>query len=390
MPNSWVKHRAAAVSALSARFPLLCAAFVVGVAAALVAWPQRLGWATEYRVPVINLRADDSSQLEAWRAATVIGAARVRGHRLHPQNALNASRQLFTLPLNDKLALASSGSSPGFHRGYIPLGGESGLRENLELKEGFCYGYEWPATQPLPNALVGPNVWPSSNGNGDEWISALREHFNGCGALVAEISHRLVQVLQLPFESALLHADGEPISIMRLFHYYPRDHLPELARSKPRTGSSAHTDWHSLTLITQDDTGGLQLLAPDGSWLDVPANKDDIVLLFGDFLQIASQGKCHAPLHRVLLPASAGVHRYSLTYFAYPSYDTTLPADAVVSAATLEAEAERKQRAARVGSFNSLIAGFAREDLLKLATTRIGDLLLRKWSGVEDNRLRRE
>ena len=56
---------------------------------------------------------------------------------------LNAARAFFSQPDGVKRPRGgASGASGGFERGYIPLAGESGLRQFVELKEGFCYGRE--------------------------------------------------------------------------------------------------------------------------------------------------------------------------------------------------------------------------------------------------------
>ena len=49
---------------------------------------------------------------------------------------------------------------------------------------------------------------------------------------------------------------------MRLFHYFPPEHAPHVAPGVARTGSSPHTDWHLMTIILQDTTGGLQVRQP--------------------------------------------------------------------------------------------------------------------------------
>ena len=49
---------------------------------------------------------------------------------------------------------------------------------------------------------------------------------------------------------------------MRLFHYFSPDRFPEVAPGANRTGSSPHTDWHLVTIVLQDETGGLQVREP--------------------------------------------------------------------------------------------------------------------------------
>ncbi|CAK0845639.1 unnamed protein product [Prorocentrum cordatum] len=48
----------------------------------------------------------------------------------------------------------------GFQRGYIPFAAESGLAAVREVKEGFCYGLEWPAGRQQRHPFQAANVWP--------------------------------------------------------------------------------------------------------------------------------------------------------------------------------------------------------------------------------------
>jgi hypothetical protein len=61
-------------------------------------------------------------------------------------------------------------------------------------------------------------------------------------------------------------AFGHEISVMRVFHYLATDTDGEVSernnkdKGKDVLGSSAHTDWGLLTLIMQDEVGGLQFI----------------------------------------------------------------------------------------------------------------------------------
>ncbi|CAD7962977.1 unnamed protein product [Amoebophrya sp. A120] len=70
-------------------------------------------------------------------------------------------------------------------------------------------------------------------------------------------------------------------------------------------GSSPHTDWGLLTLITADDVPGLQLCL-DGVYHTVKPRFDQNLLFVncGDFMSLLSCGKFLSPIHRVLSPGS--------------------------------------------------------------------------------------
>ena len=371
--------------------------FAVAALAALCCQPRP-------SVPLVDLRAPASVQREAWAAGAALGAVRLVGHGLDIAAALNASRSLFALPEPTKLAAGSLDGRPGFQRGYLAIGGESGLAANLELKEGFCYGYEWPANAPVENGLCGPNLWPEGS-EGAPWRAELTHYFHAAAGAMQRATAQMAEALLLPVDAASLLRGGERISIMRLFHYFSaaehahiapgglracgshltrRGHVPPTPVGKPRTGSSAHTDWHVATLIAQDGTGGLQLLGADGAWVGVPPLAGEVVVLLGDYLHLLSRGATHSPIHRVLLPPERR-HRYSLTLFGYPSFDATLPAEAA-AAAELPPSHTRAQLAA-AGAFNTLVNGSDPQARLRLAEEAFGDLVLDKWRGVAANRV---
>lgn len=77
-------------------------------------------------------------------------------------------------------------------------------------------------------------------------------------------------------------------------HYYPACPQPELT-----LGTSKHADDGFLTLLLQDQIGGLQILHED-KWFDVPPVPGALVVNIGDLLQLISNDKFKSVEHRVL------------------------------------------------------------------------------------------
>jgi isopenicillin N synthase-like dioxygenase len=120
------------------------------------------------------------------------------------------------------------------------------------------------------------------------------------------------------------HLTAEPTVLFRIFHYPA---LPDNAESA-EWGVGEHTDYGLLTLLAQDDAGGLQVRTPGGRWLDVPPDPGLIVCNIGDMLDRLTHGRYRSTPHRVR--NTSGRSRLSYPFFFDPSWDaevTPLPLD---------------------------------------------------------------
>ena len=83
-------------------------------------------------------------------------------------------------------------------------------------------------------------------------------------------------------------------------------------------GISHHTDAGAVTVLLQDAQPGLQVYRND-RWHIVPVTPDTLIINIGDIVQVWSNDRYPAPLHRVL--ANDDCPRISVPYFLNPSYD---------------------------------------------------------------------
>ncbi|KAL2931662.1 F6'H1: Feruloyl CoA ortho-hydroxylase 1 [Bienertia sinuspersici] len=96
-------------------------------------------------------------------------------------------------------------------------------------------------------------------------------------------------------------------------NYYPKCPKPELA-----IGVGRHSDISKLTILLQNDVGGLYVRGINGeSWVHVPPIKGALIINVGDALQILSNGKYKSVEHLVV--GNGLRNRVSIPIFVGPT-----------------------------------------------------------------------
>jgi isopenicillin N synthase-like dioxygenase len=127
---------------------------------------------------------------------------------------------------------------------------------------------------------------------------------------------------------AIALALGQPVDALEPLYRDDPHHVVKLIRypgldAGDRQGVGAHKDSELITLLLQDEQGGLQVQTSQG-WIDVPPRAGTFVINIGELLELASDGYLRATLHRVILPA-AGAERLSAAFFLGARLDATIP-----------------------------------------------------------------
>jgi len=166
----------------------------------------------------------------------------------------------------------------------------------------------------------GQNQWPRL----DDFRDAVIDYLRACNDLSLWLLQAFCRGLGEHADHLRDEFGDEHTSFLRMNHYPLHDLLTaDEAANVTELGDMAlhhHTDAGALTLLLQDDVGGLQV-ANGGTWIDVEPLAGAIVVNTGDMMQVWSNDRYTAALHRVA-PRTIN-ERYSLPYFFNPSYSTS-------------------------------------------------------------------
>ena len=242
------------------------------------------------------------------------------------------ARAFFALHDDEKAAIAMSKGGRAW-RGWFPLGGEL-TSGKPDMKEGLYFGEELPAGDPRP--LHGPNQFPDRP-------AGLRDAVLTYIDAVTDLGHRVLRAmaigLELDEQWFAEHLTAEPTVLFRIFRYPP---LPD---ADERWSVGEHTDYGLVTLLAQDDSGGLEVRGPDG-WVAAPPVPDSFVVNLGDMLERMTGGRYRSTPHRVRNSHTAD--RLSFPLFLDPGWDAEVLPVPGMETASADADAEDRWDGASV------------------------------------------
>ena len=260
----------------------------------------------------------ESTNERRRHAAQVIGhAARTSGFfyltntGISPEQIrcmLEASRTFFDQPEARKLELRWATKLGVL--GYIPRERE-GLDERLppDLKESFNVPPPVGNREPTD----ADRGWHASS---DPLRDATDTFAALCFTLGQEIFSAIALSLDLP-ETFFIEGHRPDDQGMRLFHYFPAQDRS----SERQLACGEHSDHGTLSLVFQDEAGGLEFRDSEGEWHSLPPVEGAVLVNAGDMMARWTGGVVRAAPHRVLSPER---HRYSIGYFLIPRYEVVL------------------------------------------------------------------
>lgn len=273
---------------------------------------------SENALPVIDVSGLQSPDIADRRAVGAeirsacldLGFMYIVGHGISAETrdrVFDLTALLFDLPEDQKSAIDMA-LSP-CNRGYEPLRAQT-LEPDAppDLKEGFYIGEELAVDHPRVTSggfNLGPNQWPEAL---PEFRKVMTAYYDEMEILSARLMTGLALSLDLDenyFDDYCTNA----LIGLRLLHYPPQP-----ANAHPdEKGCGAHTDFGGITLLMQDDNGGLQVMGNDGEWLHAPPLADSYIVNLGDMMARWTNDRYRSTLHRVV--NVSGRERYSIPYF---------------------------------------------------------------------------
>ncbi len=286
-------------------------------------------------IPVIDLSPlrsgeNPSAVAGALHAASQgLGFIYIKGHGI-PQTSIDAARaaayQFFRSPDSDKAKVSVSAQ----HRGWLRPGGAK-MQDDAaaDLKESFIWGYEdADGHTESDHPLRGPNQWPDGV---PQLQAAAMTYFQQAHDVAYQLMRGFALGLKLP-EEFFLRSCERPIS-RGSFVYYPPQNTDS---STLQFGVGPHTDFGVLTVLCQDNVGGLQVQDVNGDWVKAPPIKDTLIVNVGDLLSRWTDGAYKSTPHRVI--NASGRERLSLVLAFDPDPETIIDAREVQGGAHQPAE----------------------------------------------------
>lgn len=236
--------------------------------------------------------------------------------QVYLQSIENLIHRYFDLPLEAKMKHHIS-LSP-LHRGYFPTGEENAKGSTIkDIKEGFDLALHLSSDDPdvkKGTPFYGQNVYPEEPADFEYLITDFFDRLRSTAEDLCKVFAEAVGLDQNYFLPMLT----KPLAQLRILHYPATNAVPE----DHGVGAGEHTDYGILTLLWQDQVGGLEVRDHSGRLLPVRPKIGHLFCNIGDAMQRLTNDFWIATPHRVV--SNNEKSRFSAAFFFDPNYDTLL------------------------------------------------------------------
>lgn len=266
--------------------------------------------------------------VQAWRTDGIFQVALSTAQGRKTENAFEASRRFFRLPLPLKSQCVSDLS----YAGYIASGEEVTAGE-ADYSEIFTVCRDVPLNDPRVRAqwpCHGPVPWPD-----EDYQQNMRTFMDELGSVGEKLLKLTAMGLGLNDLNALTELTRGGWHHMRVLRF------PAASPRNSARGIGAHTDYGLLVIAAQDEVGGLYVRPPvagekrnrnwlpdessagmyenEEPWTFVKPAPKVLTVFPGDILQFMTGGYLLSTPHKVRLDAAR--ERFALAYFHEPNFD---------------------------------------------------------------------
>ncbi|XP_078359493.1 uncharacterized protein LOC144643969 [Oculina patagonica] len=268
----------------------------------------------------LSKNADDVKKLadQVYQAFSTIGFVYLKNHGI-PQEIIDSTFETFDKFFNLSLDVKQkySKETGTTKTGWDELEREStNIQRPGDLKESFDVSildddddFEWP------NAEV-PNF--------QDTVKTVFKYITDLGSRMLSVMAISLNMEPDTFEYAFEKSGSSVGGASLRYNYYPM--IPDISKVKPgQIRCGEHTDYAGITLLIQDDVGGLEVANVNGQFVPATPMKGTVLVNIADFMQRWTADRFKSTVHRVLIPEAEikrRVPRRSLVLFYAPDDDT--------------------------------------------------------------------
>lgn len=274
----------------------------------------------EFDLPVIDLAAlhwkskaesdqqlMGSEELKKLRdACQDFGFFHVINHGINPtviRTVDSIARDMFALPTDIK----ERAILPTFFTGYIPQ--EIGPMGKESVPESMLFRNDHIVDQ------VSSKLWPQGN---QKFCERIREYKGEMRELSLGILKLILYSLGADVSKQYGSAPFDNCEFQIRMNFYHNDKNLEAAADDDQIFYKAHTDIGCLTILYQDDVGGLQIRTKEGQWINTKPLHGSFAVNIGDCLQMWSNSRYRSAEHRVVYGGHT-TRRLSIAFFMFVS-----------------------------------------------------------------------
>ena len=283
-----------------------------------------------YAVPLVDL---EDVQLDAVRAGTQdLGALQVVNHGVDAELSEDLGRRmarLLSLPRAEKARLASPHPYRGWRQWPDDFGRLELERFNVAQFDSIADAQAAGVPEEYLGLYAHANVWPGDDPGLRETALAYMTACRGLAERMLRLYGRCLGVGEDAF------ALGGLPHFRLTVNEYPTWTYPESAADDDKLLLLEHADDSAVTILAQQgDYEGLQIQAPDGTWIPVPVVPGALQVFSGTLLERWTGGRLRPARHRVV--AGGTVTRRSTAVFVYPALETVVEPIAPFAASGFE------------------------------------------------------